>query len=56
VTGERRTLSIRPDGSPVANPVGMAPTTSQFEFLVSHAFIHEHAAMAESLAIADPRG
>jgi len=54
VSGDRRTLSIRPGGAPLGD--GPDASQSQFAFLAPFAFLHEHAAMAEALAIPDPRG
>lgn len=56
MTGERKTLSIRPGGTPAGGLMPPPSQPSQFVFLASHAFLHEHAAMAEALALADPRG
>jgi type I restriction enzyme R subunit len=55
VTGERKTLSVRA-GDDLAGADTGGPPESQFAFLAPFAFLREHAAMAEALAIADPRG
>ena len=56
MTDDRKTLSIRPGGSRVPDLTDSISPTSQLSFLTGHAFLYEHAAMAESLALADPRG
>ncbi len=51
----RKTLSIRPGTGP-ADPASSLCAANQFAFVAPHPFLHEHAAMAEALAMADPRG
>lgn len=52
----RKTLSIAPGTPSLADREAAASAASQFAFLAPHPFLHDHAAMAEALAIADPRG
>ncbi|RYY29335.1 MAG: DUF4145 domain-containing protein [Sphingomonadales bacterium] len=56
MTEQRKTLSIRPGEPTLVDRDAAAGAASQFAFLAPHSFLHEHAAMAEALAIADPRG
>ncbi|MES3043996.1 DEAD/DEAH box helicase family protein [Sphingomonas faeni] len=53
---ERKRLSIAPGARSLADREADAAAASQFAFLEGHPFLHDHAAMAEALAIADPRG
>ncbi|WP_338501466.1 DEAD/DEAH box helicase family protein [Sphingomonas kaistensis] len=52
---ERKILSVRA-GERFGDATAPATPPSQFVFVAAHPFLHEHAAMAEALAIADPRG
>src|SRR5437763_1290837 len=54
MTTGRRTLSIQTDGGSTLGEATLEQ--SQFAFLASHGFLHEHAAMAEALVLADARG
>ncbi len=53
---ERKKLSIASGARSLAERQADAGAASQFAFLADHPFLHAHAAMAEALAIADPRG
>lgn len=55
MAGKRKTLSISADAV-TAGDRSDRPPPSQFAFLTAFTFFHEHATMAEALAIADPRG